>query len=172
MQFRDFIYYLSALLQNNGFEIVETSQNYVRFDSASTTVTIANDPRDRQYFVQAGVKNKELYELEPEGMKEVFGFDTGELHPADYFIKFFQQNENPLLKGNREIIEKLKRFIFQRSQEYWQKTTEQLHLREADSAWKSKDYRGFINSIAKIDSTRLLESYKEKYRIALAKVDK
>lgn len=172
MQFRDFIYYVLPLLENNGFRITETLQNYVRLDSEAVVIALSYNPREYQYYIQAGPKKDELYELDAKALKAVFGFDTGELHPADYFIKFFQQHDNPLLHNNTDALHRLKNYCLQRSQEYWEKLIEGQQLQAADSAWKQKDYRTFINAIGKLDFTRLAPSYQKKYSIALAKVEK
>lgn len=172
MQFRDFIYHVSPLLQNNGFNITETSQGYVRFESSAAVITCSFDPRERQYYVHAGVSKAELYELDPLNLKQVFGFDTGELHPAEYFIKFFQQKDNPILLGDVQSLEALKRFVLQRSQEMMERIWRDQHLKAVDEAWKRKDYRAIIDSISKLDFAKLQDSVKKKYRIALAKADK
>lgn len=169
MEFRDFIYHVSPLLQNAGFRVTESSQGFELFEKKGMVIALAYDPRDRSYYVSAGVNKDQRDELHYSSLKDVFGFDMGDVHPAEAFLRFFQQKENPLLNGDSVILEKLRQYSNQRAVEYMRNLLEQQHLDDANAAWKRKDYRTFINSIDKINSSRLLESYKIKQRIALSK---
>jgi hypothetical protein len=161
---------LKPLFEKHGFNIVDRSKSYVRFDSKSVSVIFGYNERERSNFVFVGVRGQDPHELDKKNLKDVFGYDT-ETHLLDRFLSdFLSDKGNGILVGDLAILRKLDEYQKERSSVYTDNLIKRQHLNIADKAWDKKDYLTFVRHIDLIGKENLPKSYTLKYKMASGKI--
>lgn len=160
---------ISPILLQNGYEIIGKYRNIMQFESLKMEIRLVFDDREKSIYFYIGRRDKILYSLDNDIIRELLGYELLIDHVAiDVFIKnlvvLFKQNVMiRLLHGDISILESI---VQRNSKEYTSRLLYEQTLKEASIAWEHKDYEGFVDCINKLENQQLPEIYLRKYNIA------
>lgn len=166
--------YLLPILQKYGFEVIEEFKNIVRFQSSVMKVNLVFNDYDKSHLVELGRQGETLYPLNNNVVKELWGASalpveqiTSEVFVRNLSLLFETKEGVEILLGN---ISFLKSIISQESEEYTFELLQKQVLEAASKAWEANDYLSFIESVDKIDISKIPQSYQLRYKIAKQKL--
>jgi hypothetical protein len=165
--------HILPILQKYGFEISEEFKNIIRFQSSVVEINIVYNNREKSCYISMGRKGASfLCPLNDKAVKNLFGSELSiEKTASAVFVRnlsllFEQPKGIDLLKGN---VEPLENFIRQQSAYYTAELIRKQALETASKAWETNDYITFVESMDKIDISKIPRSYQLKYTIAKRK---
>jgi len=166
---------ISPLLEENGFLIAETQENYFRFTSEEVKLNISYNPREKSGLMEVGKRDKMSYPLNDKLIRIIFDspITIEGSYGADAFVDhlavFLHGDGFPIVKGDHVKLEEIKKFVEQESKEYTNALKLEQILQQADQAWKDEEYSEFTRLINELKKGKLPASYLLKYKIAKQK---
>ncbi len=168
---------LRNVFKKYDLNIVEQRINYLRLESQYVVIVVAHNHLEKSNMLLLGGNDRKLHmpEIDNKVLSSFFNSDLKLSQvPVEIFINnlflFFENEAQPLLRGDKNMITKLEEFDSERSRKYTQDLIEKQNLNAASVAWKNTNYREFIRIMEQFDENKLLPSYKLKYKIAKQKI--
>lgn len=164
---------LFPIFQKEGFKILEEFKNIIRFESSTMKVNIVFNDYEKSNYIEIGRRGETLYPLNNNVVRNIFNSKlqidqvSQEVFVNNLAMIFEQKEGVEILRGN---IKYLVKFIEQESNDYTFELVQRQTLQAASKAWENKDYKGFINSIDKMNIEKIPQSYQLKYKIAKEKL--
>src|SRR5205809_876526 len=107
MTFEEVISRLTPFLQQRGFRISETFQNYIRYESPAVTYTFSYDEKEKSFSSFVGRRNGHMTLLSSDVLINVFQEDLSSYKNgsvADNEIYFLQGSGQGLIVGDQRIL--------------------------------------------------------------------
>ncbi|MBB6498133.1 hypothetical protein [Pedobacter cryoconitis] len=168
---------LGVLFQKCNLNIIEQRDNYLKLLSKYLVIIIAHNQLENSNTIWLGRNDDKMDKVEVDNkvLKLFFGSDLKLSDVSvEIFVKnlvlFFENEAQPLLRGDIDRINKLEEFDLERSQKYTQGLLDKQSLVAANKAWDEGDYREFIKLIDETNKDELPSSYQLKYKIAVQKL--
>lgn len=171
MNFDELTKPVTDFLIQNGFSVYHKEQHFIRYTSANCAISIAYNSLEHIYYYHIGANSDTLIELTPKLVNEVFLDDRYVLQQSltiDNFLNFLKGNRTVIL-GDKATFMRLRKFADNQDKEYHMRVMMTIFLKEADNAWKKKDYNTFVSVFEKIDNGFISDAFRKKYQIALLK---
>jgi hypothetical protein len=163
---------LLPMLAASGFSIVEEYDNVLRFRSATMELSVSYNVLDRAALLGVGRVGGYLYPVDDDVVKNVFGSHikieqvTMEVF-VHHVVLFLKGDGSAILRGDRDALGGIKRFVEDKSKSYTAKIVEQQTLTEVDEAWLNGQYHDVVRLMGKLKIDELPSSYQLKYKMAV-----
>jgi hypothetical protein len=163
---------LLPVLAANGFFIVEEYDYAFRFRSATVMLSVSYNVLDRTALLEAGSVGGYLYPVDDDVIKNVFGSPikieqvTMEVF-LHHVVLFLKGVGSAILRGDRGALDKIKRFVEDKSKNHTAKVVEKQTLTQVDEAWSNGGYADVVRLMGKLRIEELPSSYQLKYKMAV-----
>jgi len=161
------------IFQKYNLKIIEQQDNSLKLQSEYLVIIIAHNQLENSNTLWLGRNDKKIdkVEIDNETLKSFFDSNLKLSQvPIETFINnlvvFFENEAQPLLNGDINLINELEKFDLERSRKYTHDLLVSQNLAAANKAWETSNYKEFIKILDQIDKDDLPSSYRLKYKIA------
>ncbi len=167
MSFTEEIQPIVNYLCDNGFNIVDEYNLYVKLESDSTCFIFSKDLREQGLGIYAGKKGSPPHFLSSEIYHQIFAENFKPLEPfPQNFIDFLKNKGKKLVAGDKDILNNLERISLVAAMSYTNQILKAQQLDLMEKAWQEKDYSGFIALMDETEHSVLPKFYNLRYSIA------
>lgn len=178
------------LVQDYGFRCIKSDMTFVRFESSAVFVNVYHGRASYEIGVEIGLINDPLAQIEsPLTLRDIVEFNGAEnqigytrvvtfsaynpelvrkfVNKLADFVKVYAE---PELKGDRVVFDQLRAFRSRQAADEERERRLSRIRREADKAWRDKDYSSVISLFEKMETyltpaeAKKLEYAKKHYR--------